>query len=124
MHMPKRAFTLSINGLILAQLNQRRSVTGRSLSGEVCYLLQKALEQMPEDSDLKVWDLGEEFAQRTSLNINRVTLEAIGMRATEMRLSTGRLLNILLKYVLEKLTQEDQGVINDMARRDQALHSL
>lgn len=122
MKMAKRPFTVVLDGLIMKQIDCRARVTGRSRSQEICYLLHKAVELNPPDADLVSNPI--DFPFRTSANLETHLHSSLAGRACEMRVSVGRLVNNMLKYVIDKQATDNQQIMDDMARRDQAERSL
>ena len=114
----KTGFTIHIDGLVMRQVDQRAGFTNRSRSGEISYLLGRAIDKTPSDEALALGAADEEILPvRTSIYIGRATLSYLGARAAELHLSTGKLINLMLKFILDEMARETLEVSSYMERR-------
>lgn len=121
MKVPKKSFTVELDGPMLDQVSKRAMFTGRTRSQEICHLLARALERLPDDYE--GWETNVDLPVRTSINLDMDLRNLIECRAVEIRVSTGKLVNMLLKFIIDQMTRDSQAIMDEVAQRGQALHS-
>lgn len=109
MRVPKQGFTIVIDGIVLCQVLERSRFTGRSRSQEVCHLLSLALSRVPDNYD--GWQTEVFEPVRTSINLDSDLRSVLEGKATELRVPVGRLVNMLLKFIIQSLTDETARVM-------------
>jgi hypothetical protein len=100
-----RCLTFDIDGILLAQIQARAGVTGRSRSSEVSFLADLGLKEVAQGSPEMAGDTLE--PRRVCIYFTGQTMSRIGQYAVSNHIPKGRAVNILLRTALEASAQRE-----------------
>lgn len=109
----KRTFTVSLDGLILTQVDERSNVTGRSRSSEISYLLQASMDH-PECEGFA--EKRTEFPQTTSIYIPVDIFSVVETMAARNFRSIGKQINVMLTGEIDRRARVNAETVNLLTR--------